>query len=52
MSVSSIPVDGHKFLFPATLEKYIDTLKHGDEHFSAELQALEFYVTYAGAISK
>ena len=36
----------------ATLERYIDTLEHGDEQFSAEQQALEFYVTYAGAISE
>ena len=36
----------------ATLERYIDTLKYGDEQFSVKQQALEFYVTYAGAISE
>lgn len=47
-----ILVDGHKFSSPATLEKYIETLEHGDEQFSAEQQALEFYVTYTGSISE
>ena len=37
---------------PPTLERYIDTLEHGDEQFSAKQQALEFYVTYAETISE
>lgn len=34
------------------LKRYIDILEHEDEQFSAKQQALKFYVTYAGTISK